>query len=533
MCGGGGDTVKSLANPEIVLPLFFAVASVMALWLYVKTRSTLSAVLIILVLMGDLAAYGHALEWKSYRFDVAERLADPSSVQFIKARETDLNSFRIMSYASWPWENYELLNYPNNSIARGLQSANGYDMLRLTRPATVMGDLSPDGVVQNVGVFGASDQGLNLFNVKYLLAERNVALGEGNTVRYDGVRFREKYFDLRLAPGIQNEVFPEGVTASEIAVVSTLSNSAHIPDGTAVAKVTIYTTTGKVTELELKVGRDTSEWAYDRSDVRSEIKHSRSKVIESWPVSDANGNFEGHRYLARLPFERGEVEKVRFEYFSRDAEILIARASLYDSATGSSYPLDSLQLPVERWHKLASFGQIDLYENQKAMKRAWFVNKVIAMPEAQVLKTIKSGLAPDGLAFDPAEVALLESESFAPNNNPPLLQTAKGEAEVSLTRYEPRRIELKTRNASDRFLVLSEVFYPGWKALVDGIETETYKADYALRGIRVPSGEHKIEFFYEPASFKLGLAISGLGVMFLSLIAVFWRRQWAEIGRAE
>ncbi len=497
----------------------------MVLWLYVKARSTLSAVLVILVLMADLAAYGHALEWKSYRFNVAERLADPPSVQFIKSRETDWNSFRLMSYAAWPWGNYEVLNYPNNSIARGLQSANGYDMLRLTRPAIVMGDMSPDGVVQDIGAFGVSDQGLNLFNVKYLLAERNGALGEGNTVNYAGVRFREKRLDLRLAPGIQSEAFPEEVTASEIVLVSTMSNSAHIPDGTVIAKVSIYSTAGKVTEKELKIGRDTSEWAYDRSDVRSVVKHARSKVVESWPISDESGNFEGHRYLTRLPFERTEVEKVRFEYLSPDAEILIARASLYDSATGSSFLLDSLQVPTERWRKLASFGRIDLYENQKAMKRAWFVSNVIAMSEDQVLKTIKSGLTPDGQAFNPAEVALLESESFAPNNSPPLVQMAEGEAEVSLIRYEPRRIELKTRNASDRFLVLSEVFYPGWNALVDGVETKTYRTDYALRGIKVPAGEHKIEFRYEPTSFKLGMAISGLGVVFLSLIAIFWQRQ--------
>ncbi len=128
---------NSLANPEILIPLFFTVASIAALWFYVKSQSTLSGALVILVLMGDLAVYGHALEWKSYTFSVAERLADPPSVQFIKSREADINSFRMMSYAAWPWENYELLNYPNNSIARGLQSANGYDMLRLTRPAIV------------------------------------------------------------------------------------------------------------------------------------------------------------------------------------------------------------------------------------------------------------------------------------------------------------------------------------------------------------------------------------------------------------
>ena len=91
-------------------------------------------------------------------------------------------------------------------------------------------------------------------------------------------------------------------------------------------------------------------------------------------------------------------------------------------------------------------------------------------------------------------------------------------------KYEPRRIEFESRNAADRFLVLSEVFYPGWKALVDGAEVEIHRTDYALRGVKVPLGAHKIEFLYEPASFKRGATISGLGVVLLLLIAGFGHR---------
>nr|MDQ3009608.1 YfhO family protein [Acidobacteriota bacterium] len=246
---------------------------------------------------------------------------------------------------------------------------------------------------------------------------------------------------------------------------------------------------------------------------------------ESLPVRDESGNFEGHRYLTRLTFERTEIEKVRLEYSWQDAEILIARASLYDSANGLSYPLDSVQFPAERWRKLASFGQLDLYENQKAMARAWFVGKVMTMPGEQVLKIIKSGKTPDGQMFDPADAALVESESTAANKNLSSFEREKEDARVSLVKYESRRIELKTHNANDGFLVLSEVFYPGWKALIDGTEAEIHRTDYALRGLAVPRGEHKVEFLYQPASFKWGAGISGLGVMLLLIIAVFGRHR--------
>ncbi len=254
------------------------------------------------------------------------------------------------------------------------------------------------------------------------------------------------------------------------------------------------------------------------------------EAVESRPVSDENGNFQGHRYLAKLPFERTEIEKIRLDYVAQDAEILIARASLYDSANGLSYSLDSLQFPAERWRKLASFGQIDLYENQKAMPRAWFVKKIITIPEDQILKTIKSGITPDGRRFDPSEVALLESESLATDKHFPSAEEGKEDAEISLVKYESRRIELKARNVSARFLVLSEVFYPGWSALVDGVEVNIYRTNYAMRGIWVPPGEHKIEFLYNPNSFKRGAIFSGLGVVFLLAAVVFGRRYLFQAG---
>lgn len=522
----------SLMNAEVLIPLFFFAASIAAAWFYVKTQFAFFGTLIIVVLMADLIGYGYFLEWKSYTFSVSNRLADPPTVKFIKSRETDLNSFRMMSYAPWPWENYELLNYPNNSIARGLQSANGYDMLRLTRPASVMGEMSPDGVVQEIEAFGVADQGLNLFNVKYLLLERNGALGERRSVVYDGVRFREKYLELKLAPGGRERMILGGVTASEIVIVSTMTNSAHLKDGTPILKVSLNTKSGQTITRDLQIGRDTSEWAYDRADVRSGVKHQRARVIESWPVEDGAGSFEGHRYLARLSFERSEIESIKLDYVGADAEILIMRASLYDPASGLSYPLDSISLLAERWQKLASFGAVDLYQNLKSMPRAWFVNNVMVIPETEVLTTIKSGKQRDGQVFDPSQTALLDSESYGSNKAPLSLLAGAVDAEVSLTRYEPRRIEIKTRNSQIGFLMLSEVYYPGWEARVDGVETRVYRTNYALRGIAIPPGEHKIEFFYSAPSFKRGLAYTGLGILLLMAVTVLgrWKSRQAVSG---
>lgn len=507
---------NSAANPEVLVPLFSFVIGVTALWYYSSRRTKLSGALLIFVLLADLVSYGHFLEWRAYTFSVTERLADPPSVKYIKSREPDLNSFRILSHAAQPFgANYELLNYPNNSIARGLQSVNGYDMLQMRRPATVMGEMTPEGFIRDLNVFNTTDQSLNLFNVKYALFERIGALGTGEGVVYAGVRFREKPLELKLSPGGHQEAPLGGVMATNLAIVSAMSNSALIADGAPVVRIRLHRKDGQVVERELCIGRNTSEWAYDRADVRAMIKHERAQVIESWPAGDEAGEFQGHRYLASFSFERAEIGKVEMEYVNPDAEITITRASLHDSTSGASTPLDAQSLPPERWQKLATFGSVDLYQNLKAMPRAWFVNKVEMMPDDDVLSAIRSGKFSDGRPFDPAQVALLDEQSCGGCKAVLPRSDISAPAEASVVRYKPQRIEVRTRNSQERFLALSEVYYPGWMARIDGVETQVYQVNYTLRGIVVPAGEHKVEFVYAPASLRVGAICSGLGVLLL------------------
>lgn len=520
----------SLNTPEIFIPLCFFFLSVSVLWSYAWRPSRLAAGLLVLVLLGDLMAYGHFLEWRSYQFNVAERLADPATVTQIKARETDLNSFRILSYAPQPFgQNYELLNYPNNSLARGLQSANGYDVLRLQRPAALMGEMNAEGVVQNHQAFSVADQGFNLFNVKYLLFERPLPAvdnsGADKGLEYEGVRFREQFLDLHLSKDSKQELLPGSpALATELAIVSTLSNSGNVPNNEPVARITLHTKNGQTIQHELQAGRDTSEWAYDRADVSSVIKHARAPVIESWPESYEGDGFQGHRYLARLKFARVEIERIELDYLLPEAELVIMRASLYDSAKGLSIPLEPSLLPPARWQKIAGFGAVDLYQNLQALPRAWFVKRVITAPSAEVLRTIREGREPDGRPFDPAETALLEQEDLGERASAPKALEQASTPAITLVHYEAQRIELKTHTAQAGFLILSEVYYPGWEAQVDGVAAPIYRANYALRGLEVPTGTHNISFVYKAPSFRRGAFITGCGILLLLASGLYFRR---------
>ncbi len=508
------DGAGSLANAEALVPLAFAAASLIALLIYARWRNAVGAALLIAVIFVDLATFalGFNYGWRDFVTGADARLQDPPAVQFIKSRETDLNSFRVVSYSQKPFDDsYDALNFPNVSIARGLQSVNGYDALRLPRPGAIAGGMNIEGLISEVNAFGSEHQGFNLLNVKYLLRERPSAKDPANIVEIAGIGFDRELINTDLIPGSRLELATDQALASELAIVSTMAHAVHVPDDTPVAKLMIHAKDGRVMEREIRIGRDSAEWAYDRDDVRADIQHRRPQIAESWPAE----GFQAHRYLARIPFDRAEVTRIEINYALPDASLLILRASLFDGETGVSTPLNLMNLHSRRWRRQAEFGDVEVYENTEHLPRAWFVRRAAVQMSDEVLQTIKTGRLKDGSPFDPSETALFEKEDFGHRE---IVLPQIGEptnAEVSVTRYEPQRIELQTRNAQPGFLVLSEIYYRGWEAWIDGRRAPIEKVNYALRGLSVPAGDHRVEFVFRAHSFRNGAVYTLLGLLLL------------------
>jgi uncharacterized membrane protein YfhO len=81
-----------------------------------------------------------------------------------------------------------------------------------------------------------------------------------------------------------------------------------------------------------------------------------------------------------------------------------------------------------------------------------------------------------------------------------------------LVSYHSNRIVLTSETDGDGFLYLSDTYYPGWRAYVDGKETKIYRANLAFRAIEVPAGRHTVVFRYIPVSFYLGLVLTLFGI---------------------
>jgi uncharacterized membrane protein YfhO len=77
---------------------------------------------------------------------------------------------------------------------------------------------------------------------------------------------------------------------------------------------------------------------------------------------------------------------------------------------------------------------------------------------------------------------------------------------------DPNAVALSMNLDDPGLLVLSDSYYPGWRAWADGEPADIHRVNYGFRGIVVPAGRHTVEMRYEPASFRVGLFVSLLGL---------------------
>src|SRR5690606_485479 len=93
-------------------------------------------------------------------------------------------------------------------------------------------------------------------------------------------------------------------------------------------------------------------------------------------------------------------------------------------------------------------------------------------------------------------------------------------AYVKLAEYGLNNLNFVSNNSRDGFAVFSDIYYPhGWKAYIDGQETPIYRANFLLRALKIPAGEHKIEFKFHPQKFYTGDTIALVSSLLLILIA--------------
>ena len=93
-------------------------------------------------------------------------------------------------------------------------------------------------------------------------------------------------------------------------------------------------------------------------------------------------------------------------------------------------------------------------------------------------------------------------------------------ASINLTGYAPNKLVYRYSSATPQAAIFSEVYYPGWKATLNGQELDVFRANWILRGVLLPAGDGDITFTFKPESFVKGEKYSLIASILLVLLLV-------------
>jgi hypothetical protein len=142
-----------------------------------------------------------------------------------------------------------------------------------------------------------------------------------------------------------------------------------------------------------------------------------------------------------------------------------------------------------------------LYRNNAMLPRAFVVPEAEIIPDPEALLD-----SLHGAGFDPGSRVFLESDPHRSLKN--------GIRSVPAISYSgDQRIRMEANGPG--WLVLTDLFYPGWKSRIDGHETPICRADYVFRALPLPEGRHIVEFYFESDSFRRGAIISAATLLII------------------
>lgn len=150
-------------------------------------------------------------------------------------------------------------------------------------------------------------------------------------------------------------------------------------------------------------------------------------------------------------------------------------------------------------------GSYALYENPDAFARAFVVPAARPLGGNSVLPLLKT--------TDFHQHVLLEDW----RQDAPDAPTSTNSRSAMIEKYQPNRVVVNVEEGAAGYLVLADIWYPGWQCALDGAPAALYRANYLFRATPVPEGRHQVVFTFLPASYWRGKWISLLAVMAVTL----------------
>lgn len=305
-----------------------------------------------------------------------------------------------------------------------------------------------------------------------------------------------------------------------------------------------------------KVAQSRLQYNPDRGDVTGQLdwsfepgaeKKIKSDAVCNIIVSDENGTpywYGGAQSLSAamakggmlttnveaivpLSLKIGTKFQVRLQIYDQ-AAVAIAKTT-----SGSETPLISQYTVMRPDGKTqyqpiyeSSPHHVRVYRNTRSVGRAYIVSEIetAKTPEESLTKLRNP-------AFDPHRKVILEIENETKEKTlnsglPPVSkQPSTKDRAVRLVSDKPNCVVIEAITDAPGMLVLTDAFYPGWKASIDGKATEIYRANFHFRAVLLPPGSHTVEFTYQPSAFYAGIALFALLLIGGAALLIFSRKR--------
>lgn len=204
----------------------------------------------------------------------------------------------------------------------------------------------------------------------------------------------------------------------------------------------------------------------------------------------------------------------------RYQEIIEQQLTQGDSAKRSPFPFNKSVVDMLNTKYIIAPNEKQgqqVFPNPQAMDNAWFADSIRMVNNAdEEMAALNS--------FNPATTVIVDKRFSSQLNG--LIPSHDSLATVVLESYAPNHLVYKSKSSRENVVVFAEIYYqPGWNAFIDDKKTDHFRCNYILRGMRVPAGDHTIEFRFEPQSFFTGekVAYASSGILLLLLIGVMLR----------
>lgn len=168
---------------------------------------------------------------------------------------------------------------------------------------------------------------------------------------------------------------------------------------------------------------------------------------------------------------------------------------------------------VEKMELEQQDGGVRIEDIDLGARLRWVPCAIIASDEQAAWEKAFSG------KIDFNKLVVLESKDLVTDEN---CTDAGQMANIQIVSEHPNRIAVKVQNPSSGWLVLSDVWYPGWNASINSVDVPIWRANYLFRAVKIGVGEHEVIFSYQPISFYSGVLIS---FFVLLIIWAVWRKK--------